>query len=75
MAGMNGPNGSLSRLRQFQIVVSTLVGTGIVTANVLRDSWNPLSVTLAAACLGVLASEGLARILLGRFSGNGGAKK
>jgi len=54
-------------LRGFQIVVSTFLATGIVVADILRDSWNPAGLAFAGACLGVIASDWLGRALLARL--------
>lgn len=52
---------------QFRDAVALIVGVGLLCIEAARGTYNPIAMTFAAVCLGIVSSGILGRFLIGRW--------
>ena len=52
---------------QIRDAAATVAGLGLLTVESMRGTYNPIAMTFAAVCLGIVGSGVLGRFLVGRW--------
>jgi hypothetical protein len=60
---------------QVRDVAATVAGLGLLTVESVRGTYNPIAMTFAAVCLGIVGSGVLGRYLVGRWEDEDETKK
>jgi hypothetical protein len=52
---------------QIRDTVALIAGVGLLSTEAIRGTYNPIAMTFAAVCLGIVGSGVLGRFLIGRW--------